>query len=274
MPSTCSSSTRPGRCRSRMSSHVPRRRRASCSSAVSLSSSSSRRRRAIRKGRTCPRSSTCSAGTRRCRRSAGSFSARRGGLHPSICRYTSDLFYEGKLQPHAGLANQAVSGPTRFAGAGLFFVPVEHEGNQNVSVEEVAEVVDIVRDLLQPGTTWTDRHGEARPLTLADILIVAPYNAQVSGIAERLPGARVGTVRQVPGAGSASRHLLDGYVELRGRSPRDGVSLQPQPPQRRDVASAVRLHSRRQPAPVRAGVSDPGADEDGERVLRVLGESS
>jgi superfamily I DNA and/or RNA helicase len=41
-------------------------------------------------------------------------------LHPSICRYTSDLFYEGKLQPHAGLSAQAVVGPTRFAGAGLF----------------------------------------------------------------------------------------------------------------------------------------------------------
>ncbi|NOU26849.1 MAG: TM0106 family RecB-like putative nuclease [Polyangiaceae bacterium] len=120
-------------------------------------------------------------------------------LHPSICRYTSDLFYEGKLQPHAGLANQAVGGPTRFAGAGLFFVPVEHEGNQNVSVEEVAEVVDIVRDLLQPGVAWTDRHSEVRPLTLADILIVAPYNAQVSEIAERLPGARVGTVDKFQG---------------------------------------------------------------------------
>jgi predicted RecB family nuclease len=120
-------------------------------------------------------------------------------LHPAICGYTSDLFYEGKLQPHAGLETQALAGPTRFAGAGLFFVPVEHEGNQNVSVEEVAQVVDIVRDVVRPGVTWTDWRGEVRPLGLADVLIVAPYNAQVSEIAERLPRARVGTVDKFQG---------------------------------------------------------------------------
>jgi len=40
-------------------------------------------------------------------------------FHPSICSYTSDLFYEGKLRSHAGLGAQTVSGPTRFAGSGL-----------------------------------------------------------------------------------------------------------------------------------------------------------
>jgi superfamily I DNA and/or RNA helicase len=120
-------------------------------------------------------------------------------LHPAICRYTSDLFYEGKLQARADLATQAVRGPTAFAGAGLFFAPVDHEGNQNISVEEVTRVVEIVRELVQPGVTWTDRHGAAKPLRLADVLIVAPYNAQVSEIAERLPGARVGTVDKFQG---------------------------------------------------------------------------
>jgi superfamily I DNA and/or RNA helicase len=36
-------------------------------------------------------------------------------------------------------------------------------------------------------------------LTLDDVLIVAPYNAQVSEIAERIPGARVGTVDKFQG---------------------------------------------------------------------------
>ncbi len=52
-------------------------------------------------------------------------------LHPAICSYTSDLFYEGKLRSHAGLDAQVLAGPTRFAGAGLFHIAVEHEGNQN-----------------------------------------------------------------------------------------------------------------------------------------------
>lgn len=120
-------------------------------------------------------------------------------LHPSICRYTSELFYEGKLRPHLGLATQAVSGPTRYSGAGLFYVPVRHEGNRNSSEEEVEEVSKIVSDLLRPGVSWTNRHGQMRPVTLDDVLIVAPYNAQVSEIAERIPGARVGTVDKFQG---------------------------------------------------------------------------
>ena len=120
-------------------------------------------------------------------------------LHPSICSYTSDLFYEGKLRPHLGLDTQAVSGPTRHAGAGLFYVPVEHEGNRNASEEEAERVAGIVNDLTKPGVTWTNRHGETKPLTLDDVLIVAPYNAQVSEIAVRIPGARVGTVDKFQG---------------------------------------------------------------------------
>ncbi|MGA7307108.1 MAG: C-terminal helicase domain-containing protein, partial [Rhodothermales bacterium] len=48
--------------------------------------------------------------------------------------------------------------------------------------------------------TWTDRDGETHALTLDDILIVAPYNAQVSDIAALLPAdARVGTVDKFQG---------------------------------------------------------------------------
>jgi len=120
-------------------------------------------------------------------------------LHPSICSYTSDLFYEGKLRPHPGLDTQAVSGPTPHAGAGLFFAPVEHEGNRNASEEEATRVAEIVNDLIKPGVTWTNPLGETKPMTLDDVLIVAPYNAQVSEIAERIPGARVGTVDKFQG---------------------------------------------------------------------------
>jgi hypothetical protein len=87
----------------------------------------------------------------------------------------------------------------------------------------VAKVVDIVRDLLQPGVKWTERHGEARPLKLADVLIVAPYNAQVSETAERLPGCAGRHGRQVPGARGSLRHLLDDHVEPGGGSARDAV---------------------------------------------------
>jgi uncharacterized protein len=123
-------------------------------------------------------------------------------LHPTICRFTSDLFYEGRLAPRAGagLEGQRVEGPTRFAGAGLFYVPVEHEGNASKSIEEAACVADIVTELTRGSVTWTDRAGSTRALTLDDVLVVAPYNAQVAEIATRLAtGARVGTVDRFQG---------------------------------------------------------------------------
>jgi predicted RecB family nuclease len=120
-------------------------------------------------------------------------------LHPSICSFTSELFYEGKLRPHPSLAVQLVSGGSPFVGTGLFYVPVVHEGNQNSSSEEAERVAEIVKGLLGEGSTWTNRHGETKPMTLEEILIVAPYNAQVSELAARITGARIGTVDKFQG---------------------------------------------------------------------------
>src|SRR5262249_10176054 len=105
----------------------------------------------------------------------------------------------GKLSPHPGLSAQTITGPTSYTGSGLVHVPVPHDGNQNRSCEEAERVAEIVKNLVVPGATWVNGRGEARPLTLNDVLIVAPYNAQVSEIAGRLPGARVGTVDKFQG---------------------------------------------------------------------------
>jgi uncharacterized protein len=80
------------------------------------------------------------------------------------------------------------------------YVPVQHNGNQSESPEEVAKVREIVNNLLASGATWTDKTGEQAQLKLEDILVVAPYNAQVSALAKALPpGARVGTVDKFQG---------------------------------------------------------------------------
>jgi uncharacterized protein len=76
---------------------------------------------------------------------------------------------------------------------------VEHLGNQNSSSEEVEAVDRIVASLLSPGVTWTDSKGEVRKLRTSDILVVAPYNAQVAAITGRLPDLRVGTVDKFQG---------------------------------------------------------------------------
>jgi superfamily I DNA and/or RNA helicase len=81
----------------------------------------------------------------------------------------------------------------------LWFIGVNHDGNQNASPEEVERVAGIVETLINPGVNWVDDKGGRRPLRLDDILIVAPYNAQVSDLSDRLKGARVGTVDKFQG---------------------------------------------------------------------------
>ena len=120
-------------------------------------------------------------------------------LHPAICSFTSELFYDGRLRARPDLAVQAIGGASPFAGAGLWFYPVDHDGNQNSSPEEAERVAEVSGALLDGNVTWTRRDGSDAPLTAEDILIVAPYNAHVSAIAARLPEARVGTVDRFQG---------------------------------------------------------------------------
>ena len=97
------------------------------------------------------------------------------------------------------MATQAVEGDTPFAGAGLWFVPVEHTGNSIASPEEVDRVKEIWQQLVSGSVLWRDHTDRTRPLNPEDILIVAPYNTQVGDIGECLPSARVGTVDKFQG---------------------------------------------------------------------------
>lgn len=121
-------------------------------------------------------------------------------LHPSVCDFTSEVFYEGRLVTRNENQHQKVNGQAPFAGTGLRFMPIDHTGNQNESPEEVERVNILVRSLLDSNPTWTDRDGVTTPITIEDILVVAPYNAQVSALRKSLPdGARVGTVDKFQG---------------------------------------------------------------------------
>ncbi len=120
-------------------------------------------------------------------------------LHPDVCAFTSETFYEGKLSSRSGLELQQVVSPGPVSGTGLRFLPAPHRGNQSSSDEEADMVAELVRGLLVGNSLWTDREGRDSPITLEDVLVIAPYNAQVFKIQERLPGARVGTVDKFQG---------------------------------------------------------------------------
>jgi uncharacterized protein len=123
----------------------------------------------------------------------GLFLARTFRMHPEVCRFVSDAFYEGRLHSADGTRRQGTD-----AGVGLRFLPVEHDGNRVFSPEEAARVRDEVESLV--GLDWTDSDGRTAPLRYEDFMVVAPYNEQVRELRETLPaGVRVGTVDKFQG---------------------------------------------------------------------------
>jgi predicted RecB family nuclease len=137
----------------------------------------------------------------------GVFLAETRRLHPAICNFTSSVFYDGRLEPIAGLEKQRVLAPGIFEGAGLRFVPVAHRGNTNKADEEVATIEALIAELARSRPKYIDKDGKERDLRIerdgekpGDLLVVAPYNAQVAALRRRLPtGVAVGTVDKFQG---------------------------------------------------------------------------
>lgn len=128
----------------------------------------------------------------------GYFLARSWRMHPAVSATVSRLSYAGRLASRDGAALRAVAG----LEPGLHVVPVRHRGNATESPEEAAEVVRIAGELV--GREFTDirihndggaEPCEPRPLTQADLIVVAPYNAQVQCVERALAAAGLGDVR-------------------------------------------------------------------------------
>ncbi len=126
-------------------------------------------------------------------------------LAPSIATFTSDLFYEGLLTSKPGLENQVLTGASDFDGSGLHLREVPHEGNRNSSEEEIEAIAALISRLTQAPSSWINENREPKRVTGEDILVVAPYNAQVTRLAERLAptGVKVGTVDKFQGQEAA-----------------------------------------------------------------------
>jgi len=131
----------------------------------------------------------------------GYFLARSWRMAPELCAAVSTLSYDGKLE-----SQEDVTGVRQIEGvaAGIEVVEVDHHDDATSSAEEASEVVVQVRRFL--GLTWIapDEPVPWRQMTEHDVLVVAPYNAQVSLIRKMLDGAglsavRVGTVDKFQG---------------------------------------------------------------------------
>ncbi|WP_297792703.1 TM0106 family RecB-like putative nuclease [Mycobacterium sp.] len=118
----------------------------------------------------------------------GYFLDRSYRMHPAVCAAVSALSYEGRLYSDECTAARRLDGYR----PGLQLLSVEHQGNSTDSPEEADAIAAEIARLL--GASWTDEHG-TRALTASDVLVLAPYNAQVALLRRRLSAARLGGVR-------------------------------------------------------------------------------
>jgi uncharacterized protein len=120
-------------------------------------------------------------------------------MHPAVCELVSSAVYDGRLKADVSTAQRKIILNPAAAGLGdhgVVFVPVEHEGNSQSSLEEVDSISDIIDKLLLSDLVID---GKTRKIKLTDILIVAPYNRQVRLIKTKLPDAIVGSVDKFQG---------------------------------------------------------------------------
>jgi uncharacterized protein len=123
-------------------------------------------------------------------------------LHPDVNDFISPAFYDGRLMTDPANARQALGPGWPVGGTGVRHVRIDHRGAANRSREEAGWVVEAIEALV--GRSWVDRHGREQRLAIDDVLVVAPYNAQVAEIGRRGEarlGARpnVGTVDKFQG---------------------------------------------------------------------------
>jgi predicted RecB family nuclease len=123
-------------------------------------------------------------------------------MHPALTAAVSDLSYDGRLRAHPSTEDRRLDG----VEPGLHPVPVEHSGNSVESPEECEAVVALVKSHL--GMPWRDpslgRDDVIRP---SDLIVVAPYNAQVDLLRRHLVAegldVPVGTVDKFQGQEAA-----------------------------------------------------------------------
>ncbi|SFR83080.1 uncharacterized protein SAMN05428970_2732 [Agromyces sp. CF514] len=136
----------------------------------------------------------------------GFFLAESRRMHPAVAAPVSRLSYEGELHSHEVAETRSLDG----VHPGLLPVPIVHEGNTVASAEEADAVVAHVERLF--GLAWVDPTdpdaAAGRPLEQRDIIVVTPYNAQLTLVRAVLddagfPDVPVGTVDKFQGQEAA-----------------------------------------------------------------------
>lgn len=123
-------------------------------------------------------------------------------MHPDICRFISDAVYDGRLTNFAKTRNQKLvlnqSPNPVLKSTGIIFDRVLHTGCAQTSTEEGCRIRELIKSLLKQ--EYVDIEGTQHAINANNILVVAPYNAQVRLLRTMLPPEiAVGTVDKFQG---------------------------------------------------------------------------
>ena len=128
----------------------------------------------------------------------GVFLSQTRRMHPDVCGFISDHIYDGRLTSHPSCRVQRTG-----AGTGLRWLEATHDRCSTESMVEAEFIRDEITRLI--GLEWIDADENERSLGIRDVMVVAPYNDQVTLIRDVLDasptttGVRVGTVDKFQG---------------------------------------------------------------------------
>ena len=130
----------------------------------------------------------------------GVFLDRSYRMHPDLTAFVSDLAYEGRLEAAPGRERVAVLGEGPLSGSGLRVHPVRSRTDVRRTRASRRPTSSRGCGTSVQGSTWRNHEGVESRIGPEQVLVVAPYNAQVALIKAALPaGARVGTVDKFQG---------------------------------------------------------------------------
>ena len=122
-------------------------------------------------------------------------------MHSKICDFISSRVYENRITSIESNDIRVInhnSNSKLQKSFGIEYIPVEHTGNEQASLEEALKIKEIIQSLLV--STKTNREGKASEITKEDILIVTPYNHQVRLLFDTLGSSfNIGTVDKFQG---------------------------------------------------------------------------
>ena len=120
-------------------------------------------------------------------------------MHPTICEFISDSFYEKRLITDKDNSNQKIiKNNNNSVKNGIYLVDLNHSGSSVQNINEVDFINNIYKKLINK--KWINRNLEKSLISNKDLLVISPFNAQVNLLKEHLPpNSQIGTIDNFQG---------------------------------------------------------------------------